>query len=341
MAKTECVVGCATIGPWSLLNVDMAVRSPWPGVGSAARVQGSGSSPASSPPNCPETIPLSWIPWNAGDEPKAVFHTFVPNVIQESEVNTVVPSGPIVTAGSLLPLFSNNGVFENVSEFVGTGFTALTVELSMQRETATTNNAMKDHRTRRPPRAIPAKGRARQIPFANDRRVVRTWLALSGVRLPMPMRNVTLQILVRNLAAQAATLERSTPARQLRRCKRHELDAVREPPLREGPLNGGLAALRNPEDELVFGREAPTIIQQLVFRIRCRKILAELCFPIHDLGEVVHLNIRHHVGDRIRGSLDVREPLGREPLGQSFSHQSMLGTLGFPDHTGDKPTART
>src|SRR5256712_13872641 len=140
------------------------------------------STSASSPPNCPETIPLSGIPWNAGDEPKAVFHTFVPNVIQESEVNTVVPSGPIVTAGSLLPLFSNNGVFENVSEFVGTGFTALTVELSMQRETATTNNAMKDHRTRRPPRAIQANRRARQLPFPTHRELVRTWLALSGVR---------------------------------------------------------------------------------------------------------------------------------------------------------------
>src|SRR5213593_5172327 len=100
------------------------------------------SASASSPPNCPETIPLSGIPWKAGDPPNAVFHTFVPNVIHESEVNTVVPSGPIVTAGSLLPLFSNNGVFENSIEFVATGCAALTVELSMQRETAATNKAM-------------------------------------------------------------------------------------------------------------------------------------------------------------------------------------------------------
>src|SRR2546430_4161526 len=117
------------------------------------------SASASSPPNCPETIPLSGIPWNAGDEPKAVFHTFVPNVIQESEVNTVVPSGPIVTAGSLLPLFSNNGVFENAIEFVATGCAALTVELSMQRETATTNKAMNAYRIRRPPRSTPGEGK--------------------------------------------------------------------------------------------------------------------------------------------------------------------------------------
>src|SRR2546428_13648374 len=99
------------------------------------------SASASSPPNCPETIPLSGIPWNAGDEPKAVFHTFVPNVIQESEVNTVVPSGPIATAGSLLPLFSSNDVFENAIELVVPGFAALTLELSMESMTPTSNNA--------------------------------------------------------------------------------------------------------------------------------------------------------------------------------------------------------
>src|SRR2546426_12007026 len=72
------------------------------------------STSASSPPNCPETIPLSGIPWKAGDPPNEVFQTFVPNVIHESDVKTVVPSGPIVTAGSLLPLSNNNAVFENV-----------------------------------------------------------------------------------------------------------------------------------------------------------------------------------------------------------------------------------
>jgi len=109
------------------------------------------SASASSPPNCPETIPLSGIPWSAEVEPKDVFHTFVPNVIHESEVKTVVPSGPIATAGSLLPLFSSNDVFENAIELVVTGFAALTLELSMQRETATTNNATKPNRIRRPP----------------------------------------------------------------------------------------------------------------------------------------------------------------------------------------------
>src|SRR5947209_19215493 len=62
------------------------------------------SASASSPPNCPETIPLSGIPWQEGDPPKAVFQTFVPKVIHESDVKTAVPSGPIVSAGSLLPL---------------------------------------------------------------------------------------------------------------------------------------------------------------------------------------------------------------------------------------------
>jgi len=37
-ANTLCVVGSATIGPWSLLNVDIAVRPPWPVIGSATRV---------------------------------------------------------------------------------------------------------------------------------------------------------------------------------------------------------------------------------------------------------------------------------------------------------------
>src|SRR3989442_405234 len=72
------------------------------------------STSASSPPNCPETIPLSGIPWKAGDPPNEVFQTFVPNVIHESDVKTVVPSGPIVTAGSLLPPSNSNAVFENL-----------------------------------------------------------------------------------------------------------------------------------------------------------------------------------------------------------------------------------
>src|SRR3989442_5961789 len=85
------------------------------------------STSASSPTNCPETIPLSGIPWKAGDPPNEVFQTFVPNVIHESDVKTVVPSGPIVTAGSLLPLSNSNAVFENVVvEAVGTRFAAPT-----------------------------------------------------------------------------------------------------------------------------------------------------------------------------------------------------------------------
>src|SRR5438093_10415399 len=114
-----------------------------------------------------------------------------------------------------------------------------------------------------------------------------------------------------------------------------------EPPLRERPLNGGLAGLRNPEDELVLGWEAAAIVQQLVFRIRSTEILTELCFSIDDLGEVVRLNIRHQAGDRIRRTLDAREALGREPSGQSFSHGFMLGTRSVPDHAADYPPAPT
>jgi len=95
------------------------------------------STSASSPPNCPETIPLSGIPWKAGDPPNEVFQTFVPNVIHESDVKTVVPSGPIVTAGSLLPLSNSNAVFENVVvEAVLPGFAALTDETSNESATA-------------------------------------------------------------------------------------------------------------------------------------------------------------------------------------------------------------
>ena len=112
------------------------------------------------------------MPWNTGDTPKVVFHTFVPKVIHESDVKTVVPSGPIVTAGSLLPLSSNNDVFEKAIELAMTGFAALTVELSMLREIATTKNAIKRYRIRRPPPSNLAKGEARQIPFANIRNVV-------------------------------------------------------------------------------------------------------------------------------------------------------------------------
>src|SRR2546428_13936989 len=45
----------------------------------------------SSPPNCPETIPLSGVPWKAGDPANAGFQTFVPNVMHESDVETRVP----------------------------------------------------------------------------------------------------------------------------------------------------------------------------------------------------------------------------------------------------------
>src|SRR3989442_7220030 len=87
------------------------------------------STSASSPPNCPETIPLSGIPWKAGDPPKAVFQTFVPKVIQESDVKTAVPSGPIVTAGSLLPLSNTSAWFEQaVAEAVREGVPAPTAQ---------------------------------------------------------------------------------------------------------------------------------------------------------------------------------------------------------------------
>src|SRR2546428_13487873 len=92
------------------------------------------STSASSPPNCPETIPLSGIPWKAGDPPNEVFQTFVPNVIHESDVKTVVPSGPIVTAGSLLPLSNSNAGFENVVVEAGPPrFAALTGETRNER----------------------------------------------------------------------------------------------------------------------------------------------------------------------------------------------------------------
>src|SRR2546428_8939023 len=95
------------------------------------------SASASSPPNCPETIPLSGIPWKAGDPPNAVFQTFVPNVIHESEVKLVGPSGPIVTAGSLLPLFNSKAPFENVIvEVVPPALPALTDETSNENVTA-------------------------------------------------------------------------------------------------------------------------------------------------------------------------------------------------------------
>src|SRR3989442_13284434 len=85
------------------------------------------STSASSPPNCPETIPLSGIPWKVGGPPNEGFQTFVPNVIHESDVKTVVPSGPIVAAGSLLPLSNSNAGFGNgVVEAVRPGFPAPT-----------------------------------------------------------------------------------------------------------------------------------------------------------------------------------------------------------------------
>src|SRR3989475_10711671 len=97
------------------------------------------STSASSTPNCPETIPLSGIPWKAGDPPNEVFQTFVPNVIHESDVKTVVPSGPIVTAGSLLPLSNSNAVFENVVVEAGLPrFSALAREKRNEKPTAKT-----------------------------------------------------------------------------------------------------------------------------------------------------------------------------------------------------------
>src|SRR5256712_9057385 len=95
------------------------------------------STSAASPPNCLQTIPLSGIPWKAGGPPNAGFQQFVPNLIQESDVKTVVPSGPIVTAGSLLPLFNSNALFENVIvEVVPPGLPALTDETSNENATA-------------------------------------------------------------------------------------------------------------------------------------------------------------------------------------------------------------
>src|SRR2546427_8765563 len=49
------------------------------------------STSASSPPNCPETIPLSGIPWEAGGPPHAGFQTFVPNGIHQSDAKTAGP----------------------------------------------------------------------------------------------------------------------------------------------------------------------------------------------------------------------------------------------------------
>lgn len=117
-----------------------------------------------------------------------------------------------------------------------------------------------------------------------------------------------------------------------------QLDSVGESPLRDHALDGGLAGFRNAEDELVFGGEAAAIVQQLLLRILRWKIPTEFCFAVNDLCEVVCLNIRNHVGDRIGGRLDIRETLGCEPSGESLAHSFMLGTLGFPNHTVDKPT---
>src|SRR5213594_1160781 len=129
------------------------------------------SASASSPPNCPETIPLSGIPWKAGDPPNAVFQTFVPNVIHESEVKTVVPSGPIVTAGSLLPLFNSKAPFENVIvEVVPPGLPALTDETSNENATAKPITPTNLYPMIHPPPGGSAKANARQIPFPKRRK---------------------------------------------------------------------------------------------------------------------------------------------------------------------------
>ena len=72
----------------------------------------------------------------------------------------MVPSKPIVTAGSLLPLANNSGVFENAIEALAPiGPAALTVELSMLKAAAITNNAMRPYRIRRPPPGWCGEGR--------------------------------------------------------------------------------------------------------------------------------------------------------------------------------------
>ncbi len=72
----------------------------------------------------------------------------------------MVPSDPIVTAGSLLPLSNNNDVLENSIEALAPiGLVALTVELSMLKATAIANNAMRPYRIRRPPPGWCGEGR--------------------------------------------------------------------------------------------------------------------------------------------------------------------------------------
>src|SRR3989442_8700787 len=127
------------------------------------------STSASSPPNCPETIPLSGIPWKAGDPPKAVFQTFVPKVIHESDVKTAVPSGPIVTAGSLLPLSNTSAVFEKaVAEAVRDGVAAPTDETSNESATAKPISPINLYPMTTPPPGGSAKGNAQQIHFPKE-----------------------------------------------------------------------------------------------------------------------------------------------------------------------------
>ena len=61
------------------------------------------STSASSPP-IPFPIWASGAPWKTGVAPNGAVHTFVWNNRHDSPVNTAVPSAPIATAGSLLPL---------------------------------------------------------------------------------------------------------------------------------------------------------------------------------------------------------------------------------------------
>ena len=61
------------------------------------------STSASSPP-IPFPICASGAPWKTGVAPNGAVHTFVWNNRHDKPVNTAVPSAPIATAGSLLPL---------------------------------------------------------------------------------------------------------------------------------------------------------------------------------------------------------------------------------------------
>ena len=86
----------------------------------------------------------SGAPWNVGALPNGPFQTFVWNNRHDKAVYTAVPSEPIATAGSLLPLSCNKTlvVKDIVPELAGPGFAALTDEASIESETAMTNIAI-------------------------------------------------------------------------------------------------------------------------------------------------------------------------------------------------------